>query len=106
VRSLDEIQKIPAWSETVKRLWDEDTRKRLPLEGDSARTGAALDRTNGEPGRDATSAALILHRNAPSWRVGTTTPSSIFLRDAFLTFLSCSFGLVRLLLSCLRFLPR
>lgn len=22
---LDEIQKIPAWSETVKRLWDEDT---------------------------------------------------------------------------------
>ncbi|GAB1390965.1 MAG: hypothetical protein AMXMBFR78_14170 [Rubrivivax sp.] len=27
---LDEIQKIPGWSETVKRLWDEDTRaKRL-----------------------------------------------------------------------------
>lgn len=24
---LDEIQKIPAWTETVKRLWDEDTRK-------------------------------------------------------------------------------
>jgi len=28
---LDEIQKIPAWSESVKRLWDEDTRKRRPL---------------------------------------------------------------------------
>ncbi len=28
---LDEIQKIPGWSETVKRLWDEDTRKGLPL---------------------------------------------------------------------------
>ncbi len=28
---IDEIQKIPAWSETVKRLWDEDTRKKLPL---------------------------------------------------------------------------
>jgi hypothetical protein len=28
---LDEIQKIPNWSESVKRLWDEDTRKRLPL---------------------------------------------------------------------------
>ena len=28
---LDEIQKIPAWSETVKRLWDEDTRARRPL---------------------------------------------------------------------------
>src|SRR5512140_816138 len=28
---LDEVQKIPAWSETVKRLWDEDTRSRRPL---------------------------------------------------------------------------
>lgn len=28
---LDEIPKIPRWSESVKRLWDEDTRKRLPL---------------------------------------------------------------------------
>jgi len=28
---LDEIQKIPSWSETVKRLWDEDTHARSPL---------------------------------------------------------------------------
>ena len=28
---LDEVQKIPTWSEAVKRLWDEDTRTRLPL---------------------------------------------------------------------------
>lgn len=28
---LDEIQKIPGWSESVKRLWDEDTRTRRPL---------------------------------------------------------------------------
>ncbi|MDE3129167.1 MAG: ATP-binding protein [Gemmatimonadota bacterium] len=28
---LDEIQKIPDWSETVKRMWDEDTRARRPL---------------------------------------------------------------------------
>ncbi len=28
---LDEIQKIPEWSETVKRLWDEDTRAKHPL---------------------------------------------------------------------------
>jgi predicted AAA+ superfamily ATPase len=28
---LDEIQKVPGWSETVKRLWDEDTRARRPL---------------------------------------------------------------------------
>jgi predicted AAA+ superfamily ATPase len=29
---LDEIQKIPGWSETVKRLWDEDTRRNVPLQ--------------------------------------------------------------------------
>ena len=28
---LDEIQKIPGWSETVKRLWDEDTRRKRAL---------------------------------------------------------------------------
>src|SRR5664279_3351725 len=28
---LDEIQKIPNWSETVKRLWDEDTHTRSSL---------------------------------------------------------------------------
>lgn len=28
---LDEVQKISGWSEAVKRLWDEDTRKRIPL---------------------------------------------------------------------------
>ena len=28
---LDEIQKAPGWSESVKRLWDEDTRARRPL---------------------------------------------------------------------------
>jgi len=28
---LDEIQKIPGWSETVKRLWDADTKSKVPL---------------------------------------------------------------------------
>ncbi|NLB65872.1 MAG: ATP-binding protein [Lentisphaerae bacterium] len=28
---LDEIQKVGNWSEAVKRLWDEDTRNRVPL---------------------------------------------------------------------------
>ena len=28
---LDEIQKIPGWPETVKRLWDEDTMTKIPL---------------------------------------------------------------------------
>lgn len=31
VLALDEVQKIPEWSETVKQLWDEDTRRRTPL---------------------------------------------------------------------------
>lgn len=31
VLALDEVQKIPGWSEAVKRLWDEDTRHRVPL---------------------------------------------------------------------------
>ncbi len=31
VLALDEIHKIPQWSETVKRLWDEDTARRLAL---------------------------------------------------------------------------
>ncbi|WP_291380853.1 ATP-binding protein [Demequina sp.] len=28
---LDEVQKVPNWSEAVKRLWDEDTRTGVPL---------------------------------------------------------------------------
>lgn len=28
---LDEVQKVLGWSESVKRLWDEDTRRRRPL---------------------------------------------------------------------------
>lgn len=31
VLALDEVQKIPRWSETVKRLWDEDSRARRRL---------------------------------------------------------------------------
>jgi len=31
VLALDEVQKIPAWSETVKRLWDEDSRAKRKL---------------------------------------------------------------------------
>ncbi|HEV3214384.1 MAG TPA: ATP-binding protein [Vicinamibacterales bacterium] len=31
VLALDEVQKIPGWSEIVKRLWDEDSRARRPL---------------------------------------------------------------------------
>ncbi|MFU8889860.1 MAG: ATP-binding protein [Trueperaceae bacterium] len=31
VLAIDEVQKAPHWSETVKRLWDEDGRSGLPL---------------------------------------------------------------------------
>jgi uncharacterized protein len=29
---LDEIQKIPGWSEAVKRLWDQDTREKMQIQ--------------------------------------------------------------------------
>ncbi len=32
ILALDEIQKITGWSETVKRLWDEDTASGVPLQ--------------------------------------------------------------------------
>lgn len=28
---LDEVQKIPRWAETVKRFWDEDSRRKIPV---------------------------------------------------------------------------
>jgi len=28
---LDEIQKVTGWSDTIKRLWDEDSRRKIPL---------------------------------------------------------------------------
>lgn len=31
ILALDELQKIPHWSSEVKRLWDEDTRSKIPL---------------------------------------------------------------------------
>jgi predicted AAA+ superfamily ATPase len=31
VLAIDEVQKIPAWSSMVKLLWDEDTRKKIPV---------------------------------------------------------------------------
>ncbi len=31
VLALDEVQKVPGWSEVIKRLWDEDTATGLPL---------------------------------------------------------------------------
>lgn len=31
ILALDEIQKVPHWDETVKRLWDEDSAKKLQL---------------------------------------------------------------------------
>jgi hypothetical protein len=34
---LDEIQKVPGWSDTVKLLWDADTHARLAAQGRAAR---------------------------------------------------------------------
>lgn len=50
---LDEVQKIPNWSESIKRLWDEDTRARRTPQGRVARVGSAAHATgpHREPGR-------------------------------------------------------
>jgi predicted AAA+ superfamily ATPase len=42
---VDEVQKVERWSETVKHLWDEDTRERRTL-------------------RNAAPAALVMERDA------------------------------------------
>lgn len=31
ILAIDEVQKAPGWSESIKRLWDEDSRKKVPL---------------------------------------------------------------------------
>jgi len=31
ILAIDEIQKVPAWSSIIKLLWDEDTRKKIPV---------------------------------------------------------------------------
>ena len=46
---LDEVQKASGWSESVKRLWDEDTRARSGAQGRAARLGAAARRSAGSP---------------------------------------------------------
>jgi hypothetical protein len=59
---LDEIQKIPYWSESVKRLWDEDTPSGIALSqplGDLSRQafpgagGAATCTATNRPGATA-----------------------------------------------------
>ncbi len=51
---LDEIQKIPVWSETVKRLWDEDTRKKRRV-----KVVVGLSATPDHPGPDRESRGSI-----------------------------------------------
>ena len=62
VLALDGVQKIPDWSEGVKRLWDEDTRARLPLH-----EGAVPARAMRRTGRAASSASSASCR--PLWFV-------------------------------------
>ena len=71
---LDEIQKIPGWSETVKRLWDEDTRARVPLKVVLLGSAPLLDRARADreprrPVRGAAPAALVVRRDARGVRL-------------------------------------
>ena len=69
VLALDEVQKIPRWSETVKRLWDEDTRARRPLKVVVLGSAPLLLQhgAHGESGgsiRGRAPPALVVHRDA------------------------------------------
>src|ERR1041385_751803 len=97
VLALDEVQKVTGWSETVKRLWDEDTRakhklrvvllardseaslgRRHPRQTQAprgaARLGAASHaagphRESGRPLRGAAPPALVIRRDAGGVRL-------------------------------------
>ena len=80
---LDEVQKITGWSETVKRLWDEDTRARRPLK--VVLLGSApllvqqgLIREPRRPVRNPAPAALVVRRDARGVRLRRSSSTSYF----------------------------
>ncbi len=75
---LDEIQKIRGWSETVKRLWDEDTRARRELRVVLLGSAPLLVAQSPRPDRDRLAgrfellrprAALVVRRDARDLRL-------------------------------------
>ena len=71
---LDEVQKAPDWAESVKRLWDEDTRSRrwpkVVVLGSAAPVARSRpDREPRRPLRAPASAALELRRDAGGVRL-------------------------------------
>ena len=81
---LDEVQKVPHWAETVKYLWDEDTRKKTVVKNSTARSAPLLighGLTESLAGRFEIlhMPALELFRNAGSLRMGSEPIS--FLRS-------------------------
>jgi len=60
---LDEVQKIPDWSQTVKRLWDADTAARVPLK--VVLLGSALLLIDSAPTESLAGRFEVLH--LPHW---------------------------------------
>jgi uncharacterized protein len=59
---LDEVQKTIGWSESIKRLWDEDTRAKRPIKVvllGSAACPAGAHRESGRTIRDSSPASLV-----------------------------------------------
>lgn len=79
---LDEIQKTPGWSETVKRLWDEDARKKYPLKvvllgSDPLLMAQGL--TESRPLRSDPVVALVVLGDAGRLRLVVTAQTGTFL---------------------------
>lgn len=82
VLALDEIHKVPGWSETVKRLWDEDTAAGLPLR--IVLLGSAPLLMQRGLGESLTGRFEVIH--LPHWSLGEMRDAFDFNLDRFLWF--------------------
>ena len=57
---VDEIQKVPGWAESLKRLWDEDSRAKRPIRLGSPARRAWAHGEFGRPLRDHSRPTLVL----------------------------------------------
>ena len=63
---LDEVQKLPGWTEEVKRLWDEDTRAEAAPVSVDALLGSVADSVSATP---LPRTIVVVPADALSWRL-------------------------------------
>lgn len=82
VLAIDEVQKAPHWSETVKRLWDEDGRSGLPLQVVLLGSSPLLV----QQGLTESLAGRFEVLRAPHWSLAEMREAFDFDLEAYLTF--------------------